>query len=146
GPPDAASEIDQAERRRLLDEATFDSSIHEIGLGTRAINALDRANVLTVEDLLTMPMRRLLRLRGVGNKTRREIVSAVKILRERLGEPGAGAPAAGGGEAAEPPGDLSRLSVDLLAQRLTRVSPREGDTVRQTITTLLGLEEALPCT
>jgi len=72
GPPDAVSEVDQAELRRLLDEATFDSSIHEIGLGTRAINALDRANVLTVEDLLGMPMRRLLRLRGVGNKTRRE--------------------------------------------------------------------------
>ena len=144
GPPDAGSEIDQAELRRLLDEATFDSSIHEIGLGTRAINALDRANVLTVEDLLGMPMRRLLRLRGVGNKTRREIASAVKVLRERLGSP-VKEPLPGE-EAEEPPtGDLSRLSVDLLVQRLTRVSPREGNTVRQTVTTLLGLEEALPC-
>ena len=64
--------------------ATFDTQIHELGLGTRATNALDRANLLTVEDLLTVPMRRLLRLRGVGNKTRREIVAAVRLLRERL--------------------------------------------------------------
>ena len=144
GPPDANSEIDEAELRRRLAEATFDSSIHELGLGTRATNALDRANLLTVEDLLTVPMRRQLRLRGVGNKTRREIASAVKILRERLGNPQLAS------EAAEEPDeqttDLSRLSVDLLAQRLTRVSPREGNPVRQVNTTLLGLEEALPCT
>lgn len=144
GPPDAASEVDQAELRRLLDEATFDSSIHEIGLGTRAINALDRANVLTVEDLLGMQMRRLLRLRGVGNKTRREIASAVKILRERLGRPAA-EPLPAEETEEQPTSDLSRLSVDLLVQRLTRVTPREGETARQAVTTLLGLEEALPC-
>ena len=74
---------------RLLAGATFDTQIHELGLGTRATNALDRANLLTVEDLLTVPMRRLLRLRGVGNKTRREIVTAVRLLRERLGSPAA---------------------------------------------------------
>ncbi len=142
GPPDAASEIDEDELRRRLAEATFDSSVHELGLGTRATNALDRANVLTVEDLLGMQMRRL---RGVGNKTRREIASSVKILRERLGSPATEAVPAEDAEEQQA-ADLSRLSVDLLAQRLTRVSPREGNTVRQTITTLLGLEEALPCT
>jgi serine/threonine protein kinase len=145
GPADAGSEIDEAELRRRLEEATFDSSIHELGLGTRATNALDRANVLTVEDLLGMPMRRLLRLRGVGNKTRREIASAVKVLRERLGNP-ATEPVPVEDAEEQPAGDLSRLSVDLLAQRLTRVSPREGNTVKQTLTALLGLEEALTCT
>ena len=144
GPPDAASEIDESELRLRLAEATFDSSIHELALGTRATNALDRANVLTVEDLLSMQMRRLLRLRGVGNKTRREIASSVKILRERLGSPATEAVPAEDAEE-QPAGDLSRLSVDLLAQRLTRVSPKEGNTVKQTITALLGLEEALPC-
>ena len=76
---------DEDTLRELLAGATFDTQIHELGLGTRATNALDRANLLTVEDLLTVPMRRLLRLRGVGNKTRREIVAAVRLLRERLG-------------------------------------------------------------
>src|SRR5262249_13764669 len=63
---DAAAESDEEELRQRLEGATFDSSVPELGLGTRATNALDRANVLTVEDLLTVPMRRLLRLRGVG--------------------------------------------------------------------------------
>lgn len=139
-----ATELDEEELRRRLAEATFDSSIHELALGTRATNALDRANVLTVEDLLATPMRRLHRLRGVGFKTRREITAAVKLLRERLGNPPAGEQAE---DAEEPPsGELAKLSVDLLAQRLTKVSPREGDTVKQTITAVLGLEEALPCT
>ena len=42
---------------------------------------------MTVGDLLVIPVRRLQRLRGVGNKTRREIASAFRILRERLGTP-----------------------------------------------------------
>jgi len=141
---DAAADANEEELRRRLQEAGFDSSIHELGLGTRATNALDRANVLTVEDLLTERMRRLLRLRGVGNKTRREIAAAVKILRAHLGNP----PDAGQGAAEEEPeeqptGDLSRLSIDLLAQRLTRSRSRDGNTTRQTISALLGLDEAL---
>lgn len=145
---DAVTETDAEELRQRLEGATFDSSIHELGLGTRATNALDRANVLTVEDLLTVPMRRLLRLRGVGNKTRREIATAVKVLRSRLGSPPSAGEAAMVGEEPEeqPAGDLSRRSVDLLAQRLTRPSPGDGETVRQTVTALLGLEEARPGT
>ena len=141
----AATEADEETLRQRLQEAEFESSIHELGLGTRATNALDRANVLTVEDLLTVPMRRLLRLRGVGNKTRREIAAAVKILRDHLGNPPDAGKALVPEEPEEQPaGDLSRLSVDLLAQRLTRTGPRDGDTARQTVTALLGLEEALP--
>ncbi|ETW94678.1 MAG: hypothetical protein ETSY1_33780, partial [Candidatus Entotheonella factor] len=75
------------ELRQLLSSATFDTQIPELGLGTRATNALDRANILMVEDLLTVPLRRLHRLRGVGNKTRREILIAVKLLRDQLGKP-----------------------------------------------------------
>jgi serine/threonine protein kinase len=142
----AATEADEEELRQRLQEAGFDSSVQELGLGTRATNALDRANVLTVEDLLTVPMRRLLRLRGVGNRTRREIAAAVKVLRTHLGNPPDAGKAVVPEDAEEevPAGDLSRLSVDLLAQRLTRTGPRDGDTARQTVTALLGLEEALP--
>lgn len=143
GPPDAA-ELNEGELRTRLEGATFDSSVHELGLGTRATNALDRANVLTVEDMLSVSMRRLLRLRGVGNKTRREIAAAVKILRARLGTP----PTDAAGTAEEPEEALTdapaRLSADLLVQRLTRTSPREGDTAKRSVTALLGLEEALP--
>ena len=49
-----SDQTDEAELRELLAAATYDTSIPELGLGTRATNALDRANILTVEDLLTV--------------------------------------------------------------------------------------------
>ena len=138
---------DENEIRRLLEAATFDTQIPELGLGTRATNALDRANVLTVEDLLTVPVRRLLRLRGVGNKTRREIVAAVRILRERLGNPER--PAVADGTAAdnvpEPPGlvEVGNLSVDQIIGRISRTGSREGDTAKAAMLALLGLQGAV---
>lgn len=135
---------DEEEIRRLLDSATFDTHIPELGLGTRATNALDRANILTVEDLLTVPMRRLLRLRGVGNRTRREIGAAVRILRERLGTPQQNElPEGDESPVAEDPVDASNLSVDQLIGRITRTGSREGDTSRETLQALLGLDSRL---
>jgi serine/threonine protein kinase len=129
----------------LLAEATFDTPIPELGLGTRAANVLDRANVLTVRDLLSVPRRRLLRLRGVGNATRREIAGAVKLLRERLGRP---APEAStstdDSEAAADGVDVSTLSVDTLAARVLNAGAREGDTTRQAALAWLGLDPQLP--
>lgn len=135
---------DENEIRRLLDSATFDTHIPELGLGTRATNALDRANILTVEDLLTVPMRRLLRLRGVGNRTRREIGAAVRILRERLGSPQRDQlPEGDDSTVAEEPVEAGNLSVDQLIGRITRSGSREGDTARDTLQALLGLDTRL---
>jgi serine/threonine protein kinase len=136
---------DEETLRALLADATFDTQLPELGLGTRATNALDRANLLTVEDLLTVPMRRLLRLRGVGNKTRREIATAVQILRERLGSPKPTDVPMGSAEA-EPQSeqlDVGSLSVDLLAQRITRTSTRDGEAARRALQALLGLDPNL---
>ena len=131
---------DEEVLRELLDQATFDTHIPELGLGTRAANALDRANILTVEDLLTVPIRVLLRLRGVGNKTRREITAAVKILRERLGKPEREQPLVPETGAEEPEViDVASLSVDLMADRLLKTGSRDGETFQQTVQLLLGL-------
>ncbi len=141
---------DEDELRRLLDSATFDTHIAELGLGTRATNALDRANIFTVEDLLTVPMRRLLRLRGVGNRTRREIGAAVRILRERLGSPKLSVVSDQWSVEdqkvvfedsleQEDVANVSNLSVDQLITRITRVGSREGDTAKATMLALLGL-------
>lgn len=133
---------DEGELRRLLEPATFDTQIPELGLGTRATNALDRANILTVEDLLTVSIYSLNRLRGVGQKTRREISAAVRILRGRLGKPSR-VDACAIDTTPEPdslPADVGSLSVDLLTQKLLRVSSREGDTAQATVRALLGLE------
>ncbi len=71
----------------LLDEATFDTPILELGLSGRAVNALDRTNLCNVRDLLSYPVFRLFRLPGVGSKTRREVNQATRALRDRLGNP-----------------------------------------------------------
>ncbi|MDH3599660.1 MAG: BREX system serine/threonine kinase PglW, partial [Candidatus Tectomicrobia bacterium] len=136
---------DEDNLRELLAEATLDTPIAELGLGTRMLNALDRANILTVEDLLTVPVRRLRRLRGVGNKTRREIVLAVRMLRERLGAP---VPVDMPSDDAESEShadavDAGNLSVDLLVQRLMRTGAREGEVAQRTRQLLLGLDAEL---
>jgi serine/threonine protein kinase len=137
---------DEETLRGLLANVTLDTQIHELGLGTRATNALDRANLLTVEDLLTVPLRRLSRFRGVGNKTRREIITAVRLLRERLGaRPLTGATSTldeepRKGESLDP----GSLSIDLLAQRLLpRVKPDGFDKAVVMIAALLGLNDDL---
>ena len=134
---------DEETLRELLANVTLDTQVHELGLGTRATNALDRANLLTVEDLLTVPLRRLSRFRGVGNKTRREIITAVRLLRERLGaRPSTGATSAldeepKKGESLDP----GSLSIDLLAQRLLPRAKADGsDKSLAMIKSLLGLE------
>ena len=127
--------------RELLAEATFDTTIAELGLGSRASNALDRANLLTVEDLLTVPMRRLLMLGGVGNKTRREIAAAVKILRELLGKPVREQPLVPETVDSESEvADVGSLSVDILADRLLKTGGRDGDTFQRAVRLLLGLD------
>lgn len=144
----------------LLAEATFETQIPELGLGTRATNVLDRANVMTVADLLTFSIGRLLRMRGVGNKTRREITTAVKMLRERLGQPAKEASstiasaatsavdsaATAAAVPAEPVAetlDVATLSVDMLAERIHRVGHRDGETLAGTLHALLGLNMRL---
>ena len=136
---------DEAELHRLLESATFDTHLAELGLGTRATNALDRNNILTVEDLLTVPIRRLLRLRGVGNKTRREIGDVVKILREKLGNPVVD-PGANPAVPSDEPEISEALveavipSVDHLIKRILRPNLNENLNSRNAMQGLLGLD------
>lgn len=137
-----ADHADETERQDLLADATFETHIPELGLGTRATNALDRANVLTVKDLLRIPLRSLMAMRGVGNKTRREMSMAVRILRERLGQPSqeADSPVTQEAEIKQEPLDVAKLSVDLLAQRVTRPGAKDGDTAQRALHAFLGLD------
>lgn len=120
---------DEEALRAALATATLDTAIHELDLGTRATNALDRANILTVEELLTIPNRRLLRLRGVGSKTRREISSARKILNERLGDQIRTVQTSNlaDDEKTAEPADVAALGVDQLANRLFPKTKRAGE-------------------
>jgi len=132
--------LDEKALRAQLAAASFDTTIHELALGTRTVNALDRANVLTVEDLLSTPAGRFRNLRGVGNKTRREILLAVQLLRERLGDS-----AAGDGTTANPGGDKEDLAGDPAAYSIDRLallisSARDPEPTRRTLRAILGHE------
>ncbi|MGL4419376.1 MAG: protein kinase domain-containing protein, partial [Gemmataceae bacterium] len=67
-----------------LEQADLKTPIAALGLSTRAINALERAEVLTVRNLLEFPVRSIHVMRGVGNQTRQEIIRFISELRERF--------------------------------------------------------------
>ena len=67
-----------------LEQVDPKTPIAALGLSTRARNALERANILTVRDLLLTPIIKLHTMRGVGNQTRREITQFVAELRDRF--------------------------------------------------------------
>ena len=78
---DTGEDFDHA---AAIASATPGTQIVLLGLSTRANNALDRLNVVTVRDLLQVPLTQINRLRGVGNKTRREIAASFNDLRLRF--------------------------------------------------------------
>lgn len=144
--PGALSDHDGEEGLRArLAGATLATQIPELGLGTRATNALDRANILTVRELMTTPARLLSRLRGVGNMTRREILTAVRLLREHVEVPPA--EEINGVEQLEKaeidPLGIVAVSVDLLLQRVTQPGGREREATARTLNVLLGLDPHL---
>jgi serine/threonine protein kinase len=73
--PDFAATVARAKR---------ETPLAEIGLSTRALNALERAHVLTAGDLVVLASRRLYAMVGVGSKTRAEIRAAKDALASGL--------------------------------------------------------------
>ena len=67
-----------------LEDAELRTPVVALGLSTRARNALERANVITVRDLLNFPIKEIHLMRGVGNQTRQEIIRCVGLLKERF--------------------------------------------------------------
>ena len=77
----------------LVGSATKDTQLIQLGLSTRAFNAVDRLRLVTVDDLLQYPLARIYRMPGVGHKTRLELAELVRVLREHFADKG-GLPAA----------------------------------------------------
>jgi serine/threonine protein kinase len=71
-------------RAALLEHATPETQLLLLGLSTRLVNTLDRLELVTVNDLLAYPLSKIHRMRGVGNKTRRELADLVTDLRRRF--------------------------------------------------------------
>ena len=67
-----------------LEQATLSTPVSALGLSNRARNALERADVITVRDLLNFPIGEIHLMKGVGYQTRREIIAFVGLLREKF--------------------------------------------------------------
>ena len=67
-----------------VDKVDLKTPIAALAISTRARNALERADILTVENLLDYPIREIHMMPGVGNQTRQEIIRFVTKLRERF--------------------------------------------------------------
>ncbi|MCE2484099.1 MAG: BREX system serine/threonine kinase PglW [Desulfurellaceae bacterium] len=137
---------DEETLRQRLAGVAPDTRISELALGTLASNVLDRENILTVEDLLSVPLRKLQRLRGVGNKTRRDIATLIKILREQPDSPSIADSLDSLADEPVPPTapiEYGLLSVDLLARRITSGGTRDDETSRRSVRALLGLDSQL---
>ncbi len=75
---------DEVDLSVSVEEAELKTPVISLGLSTRARNALERANVITVRDLLNFPIREIHMMRGVGNQTRQEIIRCVAAFKERF--------------------------------------------------------------
>ena len=120
-----------------VSEAQPDTLAAMLGLSTRAMHALDRVNVITVRELLAYPVGDLQFMRGVGHKTRREILATINTLREHFPNP-LGTDDVASTQHDE--GDVNTLSLDALRRRVvgSEVPGRAGKQLQMRLS-LLGL-------
>lgn len=84
--PVSTGHDEATEDRTLLEAANGASPVRELGLSARALNALERAEILTVSTLLETSEFNLRSLPGVGAGTRSELIAAFEFLRDRMSE------------------------------------------------------------
>lgn len=70
-----------------LEEAQMTTQVGLLDLSAQALDTLSRININTVKDLIRLPRNELVRMTGVGTKTRKELSEVVAKLQERLGTP-----------------------------------------------------------
>jgi len=78
------AEIDDGASAISLDQVRPETPVDALPLSARARNALDRAGVSTVVELLLLPRNQLSVVRGVGTHVAREIVALADQLRVRF--------------------------------------------------------------
>ena len=126
-----AAPVDEPGRDELMAQvfeaalatATVDTPLAQLGLSTRALNALERLGCTTVRQLVEQSLALVWRLPGVGHKTRREIATVAADLKARFPTVPTSVPA----EEVETSG--AAASIDTLAVRLIpkKVSGGKGE-------------------
>jgi serine/threonine protein kinase len=128
-----------ADMAKAVERASFETPLADLGLTARALGALDRIDVITVADLLRAHPSHLLRLPGVGHKTRLDITAAIRLLREKLGE----APEAPARAADTTPADPATLSIEALVEVITRTTAKESKSNKRMAVVLFGLDPTI---
>lgn len=133
---------DELAQNIALENLRSDTLVSQLGLSTRAQNTLDRLSIFTAQELAAQPPGRFSNLRGVGNKTRREVMDVVGKLRLRLPQPPI--PERAPVEApAEPEAPSAPLNVDALTAILIPVeASASGKVSRQILAEFLELDDA----
>jgi serine/threonine protein kinase len=133
-------------RRKALDNLRPDALISQLGLTTRAQNTLDRLGIVTAQELAAQPPGKFSNLRGVGNKTKREIKELIGELRFRMPQspiPERSAAKALLGFDSEDAQQPAEITVDGLTALLIPVeSSPSGKVSRKLLTQFLELDEA----
>lgn len=142
-----SSSTDELAMRKALESVQPETHVYHLGLGTRAQNTLDRLSIHTAGQLVAEPLHRFSHLRGVGDKTRKEILT----LREKLLPliPPAVIPERSTSGEQEPVADSFTLpSVDELTSILlpTETNATGGKVARQVLLLFLELDEAAETT
>ena len=134
---DTGEEID---RSAALATATVNTQVVLLGLSTRANNALDRLNVVTVLDLLKVPLTQINRLKGVGNKTRREIAGLVNDLRLRFPDVESVGARPVKVDTEDEQKETQVASVDLIAEQL-KTAGATGEAEKRILHSFLGFDD-----
>ncbi len=135
---------------RGLEHATGDSPLAELGLSTRAVNALDRFDIHTVRQFLGIRLHGWFKLPGVGFKTKTELQRAHEQLLARfpdLATKGTGQLPSyhdDNGAASDGATDLGEVpgvkSIDYLARRVLGRRSAKATTEDRVIPLLLALD------
>lgn len=143
----------EAQGELLLGEAlavaALDTPLGQLGLGTRALNALDRAGVVDVRGLVALPAMAVAGMRGVGDKTRREISLVKQRLLARFPDVAARTPRRPttdrrASDEPAPPEPTAGGSLDVVAEAL--LPPARGKKTSESVVleALLGFAPAAP--
>ncbi|MEK7752250.1 MAG: DNA-directed RNA polymerase subunit alpha C-terminal domain-containing protein, partial [Acidobacteriota bacterium] len=135
---------DQVARGVALATVEQHTLIHELGLSTRAANALDRLSIFTAGELARQSPSRFYHLPGVGDKTRKEFISLAAELRRKFPESAiperekVGRPAEAAEEAAGQAPTVDALTALLLPAEASRA----GKAYRRLVAGFLDLDDS----
>ncbi len=110
-----------------FDGVTEATSLADLGVSPRLLNALERIGAHTVAELIALPRIRLYRNKGIGQRIVKRIRALSERLAEHLAERGRAVSTTTGGDAEYgTAADPAAWSIDLLASRLGRGTPAGG--------------------